>query len=51
MLPRSCHEAQMQDSWFLATFFNLNCISPGLFGYRTHSGVTSSILFYQFVLF
>lgn len=42
---------KMQESWFLVTFFNLNCISPGLFGYYIHSGNTSSILFYQFALF
>lgn len=40
-----------QESWFLVTVFNLNCISPGLFGYYIHSGITPSILFYQFILF
>lgn len=40
-----------QESWSPVTVFNLNCISTGLFGYCMHSGITLSILFYQFVLF
>lgn len=40
-----------QESWFLVTYFNLNCLSPGLFGCYIHSSITPSILFYQFVLF
>lgn len=50
-MKRSRAKKMTQEYWFLVMFFNLNCISPELFGYKIHSGITPSILFYQFVLF